>query len=322
MINIEEKSKRLDYFDLSRGIAIILVMLGHIYKNESNIIRIWLYSFHLPIFFIISGSLAQYFSYKKYTIKEYFAKKLKNLFVPYIIFSFINAVFYLLYSYLLDDFSKELIYSTVIKIITLRGLCGTWFLPCLFGCEMIFFILNKIFREERYVKFIILCLFIFSFSNMFSEDSLMCVFIRMFTATGFFAVGYYMYNFIEKVKPKTSYILLLLILNIIMTIYNGHVEIYLILYKNPLIYVINSIIGSFMVILLCKKIKKQKFLSFMGRNSLIVLVTHFIIVNMLITVYLKILGSINEYVDGFIILIISIFIEIIVIKVYNKFLKR
>ncbi|MGN9134623.1 acyltransferase family protein [Clostridium sp. HCP1S3_B4] len=63
MINIEEKSKRLDYFDLSRGIAIILVMLGHIYKNESNIIRIWLYSFHLPIFFIISGSLAQYFSY-------------------------------------------------------------------------------------------------------------------------------------------------------------------------------------------------------------------------------------------------------------------
>lgn len=60
----------------------------------------------------------------------------------------------------------------------------------------------------------------------------------------------------------------------------------------------------------------------MGRNSLIVLVTHFIIVNMLITIYLKILGSINEYVDGFIILIISIFIEIIVIKVYNKFLKR
>lgn len=40
-------------FDIMRGIGIILMMLGHI-PVEGFIYR-WIYSFHMPMFFILSG---------------------------------------------------------------------------------------------------------------------------------------------------------------------------------------------------------------------------------------------------------------------------
>ena len=51
-----ENIKRIDYLDYTKGFGILLVILGHIY-DASNPIKIWLYSFHMPLFFIISGFL-------------------------------------------------------------------------------------------------------------------------------------------------------------------------------------------------------------------------------------------------------------------------
>ena len=46
--------KRLNYLDYAKGIGILLVVLGHIYNNS---VKLWIYSFHMPLFFIISGYL-------------------------------------------------------------------------------------------------------------------------------------------------------------------------------------------------------------------------------------------------------------------------
>ena len=54
MIN---KSNRIDYIDIARGIVIVLMVLGHSY-SQSNVIVHWLYSFHMPFFFIVSGHLS------------------------------------------------------------------------------------------------------------------------------------------------------------------------------------------------------------------------------------------------------------------------
>ena len=51
--------KRLDYLDSARGFALFGVIIGHIYKSDNVLIR-WIYSFHVPLFFIISGSLLYY----------------------------------------------------------------------------------------------------------------------------------------------------------------------------------------------------------------------------------------------------------------------
>lgn len=52
--------KRLDYIDAAKGIGILLMVLGHIWTDSCAEIVIWLYSFHVPMFFILSGMVVKY----------------------------------------------------------------------------------------------------------------------------------------------------------------------------------------------------------------------------------------------------------------------
>ena len=49
-------SKRLDYLDMAKGIGIFFVALGHM-EDIATGTRVWISSFHMPLFFIISGIL-------------------------------------------------------------------------------------------------------------------------------------------------------------------------------------------------------------------------------------------------------------------------
>ena len=53
-----QDGKRITYLDMVRGIAIFLVVVGHsgLIGHEHNV---WLSTFHLPAFFVVSGILMQ-----------------------------------------------------------------------------------------------------------------------------------------------------------------------------------------------------------------------------------------------------------------------
>ncbi len=46
--------KRIEWVDIARGIGIILVILGHIGIGK---VGKFIYSFHIPLFFFLSGFL-------------------------------------------------------------------------------------------------------------------------------------------------------------------------------------------------------------------------------------------------------------------------
>lgn len=48
---------RLEELDIARGIGILLVIMGHLYSQSStlNNIQKFVYTFHMPLFFIIAG---------------------------------------------------------------------------------------------------------------------------------------------------------------------------------------------------------------------------------------------------------------------------
>ena len=71
------KQSRLDYMDLAKGIGILAVILGHVYKN--TVFGTLLYSFHLPLFFLISG----YFFHYIPDFWVFLGKKLRNYLIPY-----------------------------------------------------------------------------------------------------------------------------------------------------------------------------------------------------------------------------------------------
>ncbi len=72
------KKKRVGFIDVARGIAIISIVLGHL--DVSGINRV-VYTFHLPIFFLITG----YFISEKGRISDFIKKKARTLLVPYLI---------------------------------------------------------------------------------------------------------------------------------------------------------------------------------------------------------------------------------------------
>ncbi|MBR4734180.1 MAG: hypothetical protein IK081_15615 [Lachnospiraceae bacterium] len=56
-MTIENVKKRIDYLDAAKGIAILAVIVGHFYAP--GIIGRIIHSFHLPLFFIISGYIGK-----------------------------------------------------------------------------------------------------------------------------------------------------------------------------------------------------------------------------------------------------------------------
>ena len=67
-------TNRTKYIDIARGIAILCIILGHQGKYEISKI---VFTFHVPIFFFITG----YFFNKKQDLAEFIKKRVKTLLV-------------------------------------------------------------------------------------------------------------------------------------------------------------------------------------------------------------------------------------------------
>ena len=136
-------TSRLTYFDQMKGIAIILVVIGHVMQfsygyNPSEVVKM-LSIFHMPIFFYVSG----YFMSKMVPGGKDMLKKLcrrsTNLLVPYLIFAGLWCAFS-------GDSYTDLL---------LKGGGRYWFLWVLFLISVFFivygYILQKVKREWLYI---------------------------------------------------------------------------------------------------------------------------------------------------------------------------
>ena len=65
-------NKRDNFIDFLKGVGIFLVILGH----HQNSINGWIYSFHMPLFFLLAGVFhkneEKYFDFFKKKIKIFF----------------------------------------------------------------------------------------------------------------------------------------------------------------------------------------------------------------------------------------------------------
>lgn len=54
------EKKRDVTFDIMKGIGIILVVLGHVQQLDFYPLKTAIYTFHMPLFFILAGYLIRY----------------------------------------------------------------------------------------------------------------------------------------------------------------------------------------------------------------------------------------------------------------------
>lgn len=136
-------------FDIMKGIAILLVVLGHSVPDQASasgiasyplyLMRTIIYSFHMPVFFFVAG----YFMH--IPLKEGFQKFVKDksirLMVPY----FTIGLLYFPFKLALSKFASQQIYPQDIwKIfIGINPDGELWFLYCLFFISIIIALLVK-----------------------------------------------------------------------------------------------------------------------------------------------------------------------------------
>ena len=98
---LSNKIQRYKFVDIMKGIAILLVVLGHIlgafYTNRKivlpldyRLLYITIYSFHMPVFFVIAGLFADRWTERSF--KTAVAEKIKRLAIPYLFFGFLLAI--------------------------------------------------------------------------------------------------------------------------------------------------------------------------------------------------------------------------------------
>lgn len=141
--------QRIRWIDVTRGIGVILVVLGHLSKVYEGIGQ-WIYSFHMPLFFVISGILFYKTNEKNKSLKRFIVGRLKGLAFPYVTISVLN----ILYDLVLHGFEHAKEY--IIDTITLNGILALWFLPALFFAEIILFLWYKLNRKNRSFSYIII----------------------------------------------------------------------------------------------------------------------------------------------------------------------
>lgn len=70
------ENNRIQYIDIARGIAMICIVLGHLGNMHINRV---VFTFHVPIFFFITG----YFTNTNLCIKDFIKNKARTLLLPY-----------------------------------------------------------------------------------------------------------------------------------------------------------------------------------------------------------------------------------------------
>ena len=139
---------RNDSIDVSKGIGIILVVIGHVLSPvmSGNSILEWLYSviytFHMPLFFFVSGYVAKKLVTKPVAKIELIKQRLLRLMVPYCVW----AVIYLPMKIIMAEhvrFSDEYKWYSFFLGNNPDG--QLWFLYVLFVISifMIFFVTSK-----------------------------------------------------------------------------------------------------------------------------------------------------------------------------------
>jgi fucose 4-O-acetylase-like acetyltransferase len=194
-VKVNDMAKeRVNWIDYAKGIGIILVVIGHGWVSDTSMLSIWIYSFHMPLFFIISGMLIKDNTLKLPTwqiVKKY----AKSILLPYYIFSLFIILVEICKDILKKDFTLMGVIRNIGKSLFLQGIQAEWFLPCLFVAVVcVCFILKKI-KCTKVVGLVllvialILCGFVHIDNTNFAIDELI-VLLRSCVALLFVYIGY------------------------------------------------------------------------------------------------------------------------------------
>ena len=288
-------SKRIEYIDIAKGIGILLVVLGH---NDFEVISLFvqrlIYSFHMPLFFFLSG----YFLNTAIPFFGFIKKRFHTLLKPFL--------FTILLIYFTSVSFEKMGFNTAITRIV-KSLYGSgyyldwvqlWFLPHLFAVSLYAFVFITLVSKlrNRWITWGILLATLaiaIPFLNAFYPFPLsvpgkeyelwgLPFSLDLVLATGFFFILGHEVREVTSEKTFDNGLILaatggiVLLLNIL---FPYEIDFNIRLYESFLVNTAEAIVGILFILALARQIELHTgrlatFLKYLGNISLIILLFH------------------------------------------------
>lgn len=274
--------KRIDFIDLTKGVCIILVVMSHIGGAFNQLDKDSMLScFRMPLYFFISGVF-----FKSYEgLGGFVVRKINKLIIPFLFF-YVSAFLlkYIVWKIAPGVFHLPVSWRELLVLFHGHELIKfnppIWFLIALFNCNVLFYFVH--FLREKHLPIMFVVTLLIGCTGFYlgkMQITLPLYTDVAMTALPFYVAGFWIrrYNFFlypshrfDKFIPAFV-VMALVIMYFTATTpgmrtnnYPGNIfQVY-----------VAAFAGIFMIMLLCKKVKRLKVISYLGRYSIITLGIH------------------------------------------------
>lgn len=312
---------RIIYIDILKGILIISVVLGHLGVPFSK----YIYWFHMPVFFMVSGLFL--FKETETSMKDFVKRKIDQYVVPYFSYSILLGVI--------------VGYESIIKMFVRTFYGGAmnttcysypyWFINVLFLSGVFLFYVNTKYSKKMMMLIVFICYISAHFDSIYLEPKYHYSLYVPWSANIILIAVFYIYVgismkeyilYLDKLDNRYKIGLLsvlLFVLAIVIILFADYeLNMKSVIYTDLLLDFVIPILFLFILSLISSLLKYTIFiryvLSELGRISMVIFFFHAILIY-----ELRKIGIENNYIILLLILVVSIFSEIIFSK--SKYMK-
>lgn len=281
-------NKRMNWLDWMKAIGMYLIVYGHYtsYGHE------FIYTFSVPLFFVISGFLFK----KEENIRTFFKKNFYNLLLPMLLMVILVQI----------RKNVPLILNGTFEVTKIPQIClgfligdqkvlgACWFIYTLFIIKAILQITPTSKHLHIIISFIFSIICIWLAKN---ENYLQNAIANVFLSYPFFIIGLALKKYKESLnkgfgkKNEIAMFLFFILITGICTYFNGNVWVYLNDYgKSFILYIIGGFCGTAIIYMLCKWLDNVRLsaVSTISNGSIVILGLHYMFIR-----YTKIAPSLD-----------------------------
>lgn len=241
-------TQRINWIDWSKSLCMFFVILGHTHLDDSGLmIKKIIYTFHMPLFFFISGILC-----KDHLSRKTIMRDAKYILIPYFFFGILSVII---------PHPKSI---NEVEAYLQNLICGynssigaIWFLPAIFICKQLGTVIISI---QRHIKWLYITLVALTFIPVLFLNNIDLPFFASsaFCGLPYFLIGhifirYYQSRFSLQISNPSIVLIIIFAISAFLSIYlaNKHEFVALAGHSygdHVIIYYINAFSGIISVI--------------------------------------------------------------------------
>ena len=324
---------RIEWIDTARGLGLMAVFIGHLKVPYASA---WVYTFHMPLFFFLSGLL--YSGCEKYSFVQFACRRFKGLVIPYFTLGIVIVLFHCcLYAWHHEPSTtyQEMLRSFIVQ----EHYWTIWFLAALYLTQLIYYGIDWCFNRWKYavsVASAVVCLYGLVRYRM-GWGSLPWNLDIAFVSQFFFHLGYrFMQNtyfkevfiFSRSYLQKLLIIVFCLVINIVAAksciVFSGHsLDMSIGMYGNEGLSFVSIIAGILMVVTFAPVIN-SKLITYLGCNTMILFSWHSRIIIVACSIFYDHYGLFQQAGRTINMLraLLTLFIILLILVPINEIIKR